>query len=59
MIVAAAVLLTTIGFGAVAAANETPTQAGEKVGIEGQILRVAGTGTGCVVLGDRIANRRA
>ena len=57
MIVAAALLLTTIGFGAVASAtDEKPAQAGEKTGIEGQFVRVAETDEGWVVLGYRIAN---
>ena len=57
MIVAAAVLLTTIGFGGVSSADdETPQQAGEKTGVEGQFVRVAETDEGWVVLGYRIAN---
>jgi len=56
VMLAAAAVMTAVGFGAVAAANETPTQAGEKVGIEGQFVRVAETDEGWVVLGYRIAN---
>jgi hypothetical protein len=53
----AAAVAVFVGFGAVAAAEEeSPSQAGEKVGIEGQYVRVAETEEGWVVLGYRTAN---
>ena len=55
MLVAAVAL--TVGFGGLAAAEEeSPAQAGEKVGVEGQFVRVAETEEGWVVLGYRVAN---
>ncbi len=45
------------GLGAVATAeDETPEQAGEKVGVVGQFVRVAETDEGWVVVGYKIAN---
>lgn len=57
MVLASVVALTSVGYGAfAAAADETPSQAGEKTGVEGQYVRVAETDEGWVVLGYRIAN---
>jgi hypothetical protein len=57
VMLAVAAVLTAVGFGArAAAADETPEQAGEKTGVEGQFVRVAETDEGWVVLGYRIAN---
>ena len=56
VIVVAAVALT-IGFGGLSAADEkAPAQAGEKIGVEGQFIRVAENNEGYVVLGYRMAN---
>ena len=53
-----ALAVCVAGFGAVATAgDETAAQAGEKVGIEGQFVRVAETEEGWVVLGYGTANQ--
>lgn len=51
-------ILAVVGFGTgdALSAEESPQQAGEKVGIEGQFVRVATNDEGWVVLGYRIAN---
>ena len=55
--VAAVALVMMFGIGAAMAEDpETPSQAGEKVGIEGQFVRVAENDEGWVVLGYRTAN---
>lgn len=52
-----AVAVCVAGFAAAASAeDETPTQAGEQVGIEGTFVRVATNDEGWVVVGYRIAN---
>jgi hypothetical protein len=57
MVPAIVAVLITVGFGVcTAVAQETPSQAGEKVGVEGQYVRVAENDTGWVVLGYRMAN---
>ena len=54
---AAAGAVLIIGFGGLASAgDETPAQAGEKIGVEGTFVRVAETDEGWVVLGYKIAN---
>ena len=54
---AAALAALTIGYvGSAAAEQETPSQAGEKVGVEGTFVRVAENQEGWVVLGYRTAN---
>ncbi len=57
VLLAAAILVMVVGTGVVAADDaETPGQAGEKVGIEGQFVRVAENAEGWVVVGYRTAN---
>ena len=52
-----ALAVTVIGFGAIATAgDESPAQAGEKVGIEGTFVRVAENQEGWVVVGYGTAN---
>ena len=54
LVAAAMLVLGTGGVGVFA--QETPEQAGEKVGVEGTFVRVAANQEGWVVLGYRIAN---
>lgn len=57
LFVASVVAILAVGFaGQAAEGDESPAKAGEKVGIEGQFVRVAETEEGWVVLGYQIAN---
>ena len=53
---AVAIVIVTGATAVVAEDAETPSQAGEKVGVEGQFVRVAENDEGWVVLGYRTAN---